>query len=190
MSVIMLNKDKDLAEQFLYLVPGEFRKYCEDEAVVKLGAAYAEEDGIAAAGIVIAEFSAQKVNIKWLFTDPDYRGRGAGEELLGKIFEMSRMNGIDKVAAEVPSFGENYVHESGMAGFLTEYFFNYVDKIEADGMSKFVLEAPNNGDVLAQIAAGKEIQAREETAREYDSFPNKFTVTEVEYYSGVAIDEQ
>ena len=86
MSVIMLNKDKELADRFLYLVPGEFRKYCEDEAVVKLGAAYAEEDGIVAAGIVIAEFSAQKVNIKWLFTDPDYRGRGAGEELLGKIF--------------------------------------------------------------------------------------------------------
>ena len=190
MSVIMLNKDKELADRFLYLVPGEFRKYCEDEAVVKLGAAYAEEDGIAAAGIIIAEFSEEKVNIKWLFTDPDYRGRGAGEELLGSIFEMARMNEIPKVTAEVPSFGEDSVYESEMAGFLTEYFFNYVEKTEADGLKKFVLEAPDNGDILAQLAAEKEMQAREEKAREYDSFPNKFTVTEVEYYSGVEIDEQ
>lgn len=189
MSVIMLNKDNDLAEAFLHLVPGEFRKYCEDEAVVKLGAAYAEEDGIAAAGIIIAEFSAKKVNIKWLFTDPDYRGRGAGEELLGKIFEMARMNGIAKVAAEIPSFGEDSVYESEMAGFLTDFFFNYVEKIQVDGLPKFVLEAPNDGDILAQLTAGIELEAREENEREYESFPTKFIVTGVEYLSGVAVDE-
>ena len=188
MSVIMLNKDKDLTEAFLHLVPGEFRKYCEDEAVVKLGAAYAEEDGIVAAGIAIAEFSEEKVNIKWLFTDPDYRGRGAGEELLSMLFEMARLNGIDKVAAEVPSFGEKAAYESEMAAYLKEYFFDYVETTEADGLTKFVMEAPAEGDLLAQMVAGKEMEEREERAREYDAFPNKFIVTGVEYLSGVAID--
>ena len=182
------SESRDMIRNYLHLVPREFRKYCEDNSTAIIAAAEVEPDGLVAAGLLILSVRKNEMIIRWLFVDPHYRSRGAGEKLLKYAFEMTRHNNTDRLTIHVPSLGEKYVYQSPMAGFFSNYYFEYIDTIKVNGLKVFILSAPNNGDELAELDAAKDTENEDEFQKSFDRFLEGLKIKETEYYKDLPDD--
>lgn len=182
------SESRDMIRNYLHLVPREFRKYCEDNSTAIIAAAEVEPDGLVAAGLLIISVRKNEMIIRWLFVDPHYRSRGAGEKLLKYAFEMTRHNNTDRLTIHVPSLGEKYVYQSPMAGFFSNYYFEYIDTIKVNGLKVFILSAPNNGDELAELDAAKDTENEDEFQKSFDRFLEGLKIKETEYYKDLPDD--
>ena len=187
MEVIVLNGvEAQVKELFSRYVPLEYEHYLNDEGIV-LGAVDTDtEDSLfEPAGIaVIAGYEGQ-LALKWMWIDPDKRFKDGGCSLLEACMNIADENGLETFYAHVPVLDAETVEDSDITGFFYENNFSYVRDADTEDGKVFVLAA----DVAAAVSLGLDEENRQ-TAREiiaegYETFPNKFEVTDVEYYSGV-----
>ncbi len=182
MKTIMLNGGSPkLLENYLLLVPGEFRGYCEDNNAILIGTMEEEDDGLVATGITIIAADNSGMTVKWLWVDPNYRYQGAGSMLLETAFEIAGMNDLDRLKVQVPALGSESFYETEAAGFFDIYSFTADGKAEADGLEVFNISAPADGALSADKFIEKEQRRLAELETRYATFPDNFKVEGVEF---------
>ncbi|MCR5213365.1 MAG: GNAT family N-acetyltransferase [Eubacterium sp.] len=187
MRTIILNNTSDgVKEIFSEFVPLEFEHFLHDEGAVLIGAIDDSSVLLSACGIAIVAIEDGDMVIKWMWVDPEMRYQGSGYGLLNTCFSLAEENGFEEIYAHIPVYeGEEYLDDSEIDDFFTEYYFDFVEKKNSDGMEVFELSA--DVDTFQAIANnyGNEAYSQSKIQKEYDKFPKHFQVTDVEYFSGV-----
>ena len=189
MEVIVINKvEKEIKDLFLRYVPDEFEHYMNDGAIL-LGAVDTDDSLFEPIGLTILVMEENQFVIKWMWIDPDKRFNDGGCRMLEECFNITNDCNLKKLYAHVPALDAEAIGDSDIAGFFYENGFQYLQDADTQEGRVFVLSA----DVDTAVSLGNDEEnrriAQARISKGYKNFPNKFTVTEVEYYSGVPIDE-
>lgn len=190
MDIILLNEcDKDVKDLFNRFIPKDYLGLLEEETTILLGAIDTNEDGIEPIGITIVSIDDGYFVIKWMWIDPELRLQGAGEKMLKTCFDIALMNELNTIYAYVPALDTEDISESDMAEFFYNNTFNYVENREKEGVKYYVLSA--NTDIYTNMdnEMMNETVNQSRIDKAYSKFPNNFVEREVEYYSGVKIEE-
>ena len=185
MEVIVINKiQKDIKDLFLRYVPDEFEHYMNDGAVL-LGAVDTDDTEFEPMGLAILAMDDNQLAVKWMWIDPDKRFKDGGSRLLEECFNIANDCGLEKLYAYVPALDDETIDDSDIAGFFYDYDFRYVKDADTEEGRIFVMSA----DVSTAVSLDNDEENRRiaeaKITKGYSKFPNKFTVTDVEYYSGV-----
>ena len=190
MDIILLNEcDNDVKNLFVRFVPKDYLGLMEDDSSILLGAIDTDEDGSEPIGIAIVIIDDGDFIIKWMWIDPELRLQGAGEKLLESCFDIALMNEINTIYAHVPVLETNDIKESDMTEFFYNNSFNYVETKEIDEIDYYVLSADTDiyknmeNDMLNDEVNQNRIE------KAYKKFPKNFVQSDVEYYSGVKIED-
>ena len=188
MEVIIINNvEKEIKDLFLRYVPDEFEHYMNDGAIL-LGAVDTDDSLFEPTGLTILTMTENRFIIKWMWIDPEKRFKDGGCRMLEECFSIVKDCGVKTLYAHVPVLDAETIEDSDISGFFFENGFQYVQDADTQDGQVFVLSA----DVDSAVSLGNDEEnrriAQARISKGYKNFPNKFTVTEVEYYSGVPIE--
>ena len=188
MEVIAINKiQKEIKDLFLRYVPDEFEHYMHDGAIL-LGAVDTDDSLFEPMGLAILTMDDNQFVVKWLWIDPEKRFNDGGSRLLEECFNIAKDCGVKTLYAYVPVLDAETIEDSDISGFFLENGFQDVHDGDTQDGQVFILSA----DVDSAVSLGNDEEnrriAQARISKGYKNFPNKFTVTDVEYYSGVPIE--
>ena len=94
-------------------------------------------------GIAAVSFGEKDTYVLWLYIREEYRAKGIGEKLFGKICELADAKGADKLHVLIPKMGENESYPLNL-----EYYFYERGFVDAGSyLDEFWL----HGDLLGSI---------------------------------------
>ena len=189
MKTIVLNGNQEIIDAFRGFVPKEYSHYLGDEQALLFGECEAEDDGIAACGITILVPAGRELVIKWMWMDPSYRMKSGGSNMLEAVFETAAENGFTRVSAHVPLDEEGDEDGSMLGDFFYDAGFTENGTAKQGGIAvkKLTLrtaeyERMENNRLNAEVSA-------ERIERAYKKFPKNYKVVDVEYFSGIPVEE-
>ena len=189
MDVLLLNSCNDeIKELFARFVPVDYLALFEKEDTIIIGAVDTDEDGMEPVGVSVVSAEEGYFAIRWMWTDPEMRMKGAGEKMLKAIMDIAYENALNSVYAYVPALETEDVSKSDITEFFYNNSFIYKETKEADKVKVYVLSADT--DIYKSMDNEMLNDAVREARIEkgYSKFPKNFVEKEVEYYSGVKID--
>jgi len=189
MNVFVINNcSAKVREQFYRFVPKEFLKYTEDGSSILIGATIFDAEGIEACGITILSVIEGELVIRWMWMDPDVRLNGGGTKMLEACYGIAATNDVRRLTAFVPDFDDE-IYEEEIYQFLYENDFIDSGEGEIDGQKVNVLVGDAELYLSMENYMANQDVADRRRAKAYDKFPNKFVATEIEYFSGVSVEE-
>ena len=133
---------------FAGLDPLEMLEETQGKVDFCLGAAKDTEEGDVPTGLIICSQRGSEVIIRWLYVEPSERGKGFGEALLSKVWEVASQAGCRYLCAYLPRrYGWDYVCPEG-EGYLRNQGFDKCIEGSAGGGRLFVLDMEDESGSL------------------------------------------
>ena len=133
---------------FTGLDPLEMLEEAQDKTDFCLGAAEETGEGDTATGLIICSQYGSEVVIRWLYVEPSERGKGFGEALLSKVWDVAARAGCRYLCAYLPRrYGWDYVCPEGES-FLRNQGFDKCFAGSEDGGKLFVLDMEDEAGSL------------------------------------------
>ena len=189
MNVFVINScSAKVRERFYRFIPKEYLKYTEDGSSILLGASIFDAEGIEACGITILSVIEGQFVIRWMWVDPDVRLNGGGTKMLEACYGLAATNDVRRLLAYVPDLDDT-AYEEEIFQFLYENDFIDVGEMEDDGQKVNVFVGDAEQYLSMENDLANKVVADRRRAKAYDKFPNRFVATEIEYFSGVSVEE-
>lgn len=191
MVVFVLNhSSSEVKDKFKRFVPKDFLKYTEDGEAILIGAVDVSDEGIEATGITILVNIDGSLIIKWIWMDPELRLQGGGTKMIEACYDIAASNDLTNLIAYVPDIEEPEEDESSIEDFLYDNEFIEVGYTESDGINVKVYSGSTDiyknmeNDLANKAIADRKLE------KGYDKFPKRFVATDIEYFSGVSVEEE
>ncbi|MBR4581821.1 MAG: hypothetical protein IKO32_11375 [Lachnospiraceae bacterium] len=189
MNIVVLNDlQAEIRNLFRDFVPIEFRPLMEEGRSFMIGAVQPDPEGLEAAGVTLVALEDEEFVIKWMWVDPDLTNREAGSKMMDALFRTANENGLKSVIIQVPSLKNEKGSDKEMLAFFFEFAFGDAEIKTVDGIRVIELSADVDEYLSIENNLANEDVAQARIEKGYEKFPKEYTVTGVEFFSGVVTE--